>query len=184
MREAAAPPRASAAAPATRRPYVAPSAGRTRQVALTRSPLAGAPLLALWVLLSAVGSGLLLLLLKRPRRARAELADVAALLHPWQMVGARWRARGQRQVRGRDLHALFVPPRAAARATVDMLHDALGSDRPAATGPGAPTDVQLETGPVAEETEELTSLPPTWPARAARHPGLLAVLATLVVAVA
>ena len=86
------------------------------------------------------------------------------------------------RVRGRDLHALFVPPRAAARATVDRLHDALGSDRPVATEAGTPTAVP-ETGPVAEETEALTSLPPTWPARAARHPGLLAVLATLVVAV-
>src|SRR4051812_18957852 len=154
-----------------------------RQVALTRSPLAAAPLLALWVLLSAVGSCLLLLLLKRPRRARAELADVEAFLHPGQMIGARWRARGQRRVRAGDLQRLFVPPRAAARAAVDRLHDALGSDQPAATGPGVPTAVP-ETGPVAEETEELHSLPPTWPARAARHPGLLAALATLVVAVA
>src|SRR6185312_8735183 len=89
----------------------------------------------------------------------------------------------QRTVRRRDLHALFVPPRVAARATVDLFHEALASDVPVAGG-HAPSTALPESGPVAEESEELTALPTTWPARAARHPGLLAVLATLVVALA
>jgi GT2 family glycosyltransferase len=156
---------------------------QARQVALTRGGLAGAPLLALWILLSGLASCLLLLVLKRPRRARAELADLEALLQPGRLIGAWWRARGQRQVRPRDLHGLFVPPHVAARATVDMLHDAVGSDRPVAIGHG-PHATALETGPVADEAEDLTAPPATWVSRAARHPGLLAVLATLIVAVA
>ena len=56
------------------------------------------------------------------------------------------------------------------------------SDQPARTGPRCRPTAQPETGPVRRGAEELTALPTTWPARAARHPGLLAVLATLVVA--
>ena len=124
----------------------------------------------------------MLLLLKQPRRARAELADAAALLRPWPMARARWRARGQRQVRRRDLKALFVPRRVAARSTLDMLHDAVAPDHPARTA-GLPADEQLETGPVPVEQQQLHVLPATWPARVARHPGVLAVLVTLAVAV-
>ena len=83
VREAAAPPTGERVAGAGDAQAVRRAERRQeRQVALTRSPLAAAPLLALWVLLSAVGSCLLLLLLKRPRRARAELADVEALAAP------------------------------------------------------------------------------------------------------
>ena len=170
--------------PGAATPGAAQRAGRRqlREVALTRSSLAGAPLLALWLLLSSLVVAGVLLLLKQPRRARVELADAAALLRPWRMARARWRARGQRQVRRRDLKALFVPRRVAARSTLDMLHDAVAPDHPARTA-GLPADEQLETGPVPVEQQQLHVLPATWPARVARHPGVLAVLVTLAVAV-
>src|SRR6476661_1838756 len=65
--------------PGAATPGAAQRAGRRqlREVALTRSSLAGAPLLALWLLLSSLVVAVLLLLLKQPRRARAELADAA-----------------------------------------------------------------------------------------------------------
>ena len=171
--------------PGAATPGAAQRAGRRqlREVALTRSSLAGAPLLALWLLLSSLVVAVVLLLLKQPRRARAELADAAALLRPWPMARARWRARGQRRVRRRDLKALFVPRRVAARSTLDMLHDAVAPDQPARTV-GVPADEQLETGPVPPEQQQLHVLPATWPTRVARHPGVLAVLVTLAVAVA
>ena len=64
-----------------------------------------------------------------------------------------------------------------------MLHDAVAPDQPARTV-GLPADEQLETGPVPAEQQQLHVLPATWPTRVARHPGVLAVLVTLAVAVA
>ena len=71
----------------------------------------------------------------------------------------------------------------AARSTVDLLHDAVALG-PACSGRGpGPADEQPETGPVPSETAAARHvLPATWPARVARHPGVLAVLVTLVVA--
>ncbi|HYN29883.1 MAG TPA: glycosyltransferase, partial [Dermatophilaceae bacterium] len=95
-----------------------------RRVALTRAPGYAVPLLALWVLLSCVVGALALLLLKRPRAAWAELADVAAL-DPVRWAAARWRTRGRRAVRRRDLRTLFVPGSVVARRVGDAVHEAV-----------------------------------------------------------
>src|SRR6476620_5281283 len=147
-----------------------------RQVALARCSALLVPFLALWITLTSLASGVALLLVKRPRRALLELADVGALLTPWRVVGARWRARGRRELRRRDLHGLFVPAGTALRHTLDAVHDAIAFE-----GRTAPVEVSpdtVESGPVSAESEDLTVLGPTWPQRLARHPGVLAVLLT------
>ena len=150
-----------------------------RQVALARCAVPLLPFLALWITLTSLASGVALLLVKRPRRALLELADVGALLTPWRVLGARWRARGRRELRRRDLHGLFVPTSTALRHTLDAVHDAIafeGRTAPVETSPDT-----VESGPVSDEAEDLTVLGPTWPQRLARHPGVLAVLLTTAV---
>ena len=79
-----------------------------RRVALTRCSPWAVPGLALWVLLSSIGSALVLLLLKRPAHAWVELADLGALVRPFSSIAARWRFRTRRRLRRRDLATLFV----------------------------------------------------------------------------
>lgn len=83
---------------------------RACQVALARASAWAWPWRSLAVLLVSLLGALTLLLLKRPREAAAELAAVAAVLSPWRGLGARWRFRGRRVVRGADLHGLFARP--------------------------------------------------------------------------
>ncbi|MEI2732868.1 MAG: glycosyltransferase [Dermatophilaceae bacterium] len=150
-----------------------------RRVALTRcSPLL-LPFLSVWLVVSALASALLLLLLKRPRHAWAELADLSALGHPVANVKARWRFRGKARLRRRDLQTLFVTTGEATRHTLDRVHDALTPEwarrvEPTPIGP-------VETGPVAEEAEELASLPASLAERVVKNPGVLAVLAATAV---
>lgn len=154
---------------------------RTRQIALTRCSLLATPFLALWMALSTLGSSLALLLVKRPRLAWREFCDLGALFTGWRLLGARWRFRGRRVVRRRDLHGLFVPTRTAVRNTVDAIQDAVtveGSRREESVGPES-----FETGPVSPDAETLTHLPATWPQRVVRHPGFLVVALTAVLAV-
>ena len=154
---------------------------QARRVALTRcSPLV-APFLAAWIVLSSLGSGLLLLLAKRPRAAWAELADIGAVLTPGRTLGARWRSRGTRTLRRRDLRGLFVPRRAVLRHTADLVHDQVGLE------PRTVDDVGTglaEPGPVADEAEDLNVMATSWVASAARNPGLLASLLAAVVSFA
>src|SRR6478672_6527226 len=158
-----------------------------RQVALARCSLPLMPLLALWIGLTSLTSCVALLAVKRPRRALAELGDLAALLTPWRVVGSRWRSRGSRRMRRRDLRGLFVPGAVALRHTLDVIHDAVAFEGAAGSAASltepAPTPATVETGPAADEFEDLSVLPATWPQRLARHPGVLAVLLTTVVAV-
>ena len=122
---------------------------------------------------------LALLLAKRPRAAWAELSDIGAVLTPGRVLGARWRSRGTRQVRRRDLQGLFVPPRTVLRHTTDLIHDEVALE------PGQPSTrrraAEIESGPVADEAQDLNVLGATWASRAARNPGLLVVLAMTVV---
>ncbi|MDV3220026.1 glycosyltransferase family 2 protein [Intrasporangium sp.] len=159
--------------------------GRTRraarQVALARCSWLALPFLALWIAVSAVGAALLLLVAKRPRAAWRELGDVAALLRPAAVLGARWRGRRTRRLRRSDLSTLFVSPTAAARSTLDHIQDVITPERTRAAREAAPT---TETGPTSDEAEALGALPPALPQRIATHPGFLAVVTMLVMTAA
>mgnify|MGYP001179299442 CR=1 FL=1 len=152
-----------------------------RRIALTRCSPWAVPGLALWVLFSSIGSALVLLLLKRPAHAWVELADLGALVRPFSSVGARWRFRSRRRLRRRDLATLFVTPGESLRHTADRVQDALTPDRDGSRGSRA--DVAgAETGPVAEEAEDLNVLSASLPERVFTNPGVLATLAAAIVA--
>jgi hypothetical protein len=148
-----------------------------RRVALARCALWALPFLALWIALSSTVAAAALLLAKRPRSAWAELSDLGAVLTPGRVLGARWRSRGVRRVRRRDLQGLFVPSRTVLRHTGDLIHDQVTFEQVDEDGP---TLEGIESGPVADEVEDLNVLGSTWASRAARNPGLLVtLLATL-----
>ena len=152
---------------------------QARRVALARCAWWSLPLLASWIVLSSAVAGLALLLAKRPRAAWAELSDIGAVLTPGRVLGARWRSRGTRRVRRRDLQGLFVPPRTVLRHTTDLIHDEVAltpAQLDAARGSA------VESGPVADEAQDLNVLGSTWASRAAGNPGLLVVLVMTVAA--
>ncbi len=180
------PPLVARAAPADQSPSEALAARRAtrrmaRRVALARCSPWAVPFLALWVLFSSIGSALVLLLLKRPGHAWVELADLGALIHPFAAVGARWRFRKLRRLRRRDLATLFVTAGESLRHTADRVQEALTPERDdearAALASGAPG----ESGPVAEEAEDLNVLSASIPERIVTNPGILATLAAVVV---
>lgn len=126
---------------------------RARQIALARGPWWSAPFRALATLLTSVVAGLGLLLVKRPAESAAEFADTGAVLSPWRGAGARWRFRGRKRVRYRDLKGLFAPASSAWHGTTDTVHGAL-ADRDNRRAAGT-----LETGPVSAEAESLETAP-------------------------
>lgn len=151
---------------------------QARRVALARCAWWSLPLLAAWIVLTSTVAALALLLAKRPRAAWAEFSDIGAVLTPVRVLGARWRSRGTRQVRRRDLQGLFVPPRTVLRHTTDLIHDEV------ALTPGEADSARaaaIESGPVSDEAQDLNVLGATLASRAARNPGLLVVLAMVVV---
>ena len=152
---------------------------QARRVALARCAWWALPLLAAWVVLSSAVATVALLLAKRPRAAWAEFSDIGAVLTPGRVLGARWRSRGTRQVRRRDLQGLFVPPRTVLRHTTDLIHDEVALEPGEAEAARAEA---VESGPVADEAQDLNLLGATWASRAARNPGLLAVVAMTIVA--
>ena len=152
---------------------------QARRVALARCAWWALPFLAAWIVLSSTLATAALLLAKRPRAAWAELSDIGAVLTLGRVLGARWRSRGTRQIRRRDLQGLFVPPRTVLRHTTDLIHDEVALEPGEADAARAEA---LESGPVADEAQDLNVLGATWASRAARNPGLLAVLITTVVA--
>lgn len=97
----------------------------SRRVALARRPWYLMPLLWLWILVSVLGLALGLLLLKRPRAAGRQLAELGALVDPWRPLAARWRSRGRRRVPARALRGLFVAPGQTRAHAADRLHDVL-----------------------------------------------------------
>lgn len=154
-----------------------------RQVALARcSPYAVAALM-LWIVAASLASAAVLLLVKQPRRAWEELGDVGALITPWRPMAARWRARGSRRVRRRDIRGLFAPPTAGFRDTVDSVQDALSfrSGRPA--DDPADSALPLETGPVSADDQPLEGPARGTGSRILRHPGFLSVMAAAVLSV-
>lgn len=130
---------------------------RQRQLALARGSAWVAPWRALGIAVTSTLAALLLLLVKRPREAGDEWADVRAVLRPGRGLGARMRFRGRRTVRPRDLRGLFVPATIGWRTTLDTVGEALdprertGRDG-SATGRGR---TSTETGPVSDEFAEL-----------------------------
>lgn len=122
---------------------------RARQVALARGSLWGTPWRAVRICVGAVLAALALLLVRRPRAALAELGDIGAVLSGGRSLRARWRFRGRRQVRDRDLRGLFESSRSGWRATGDVMRDPW---TPRPSNPGQ-TRVRagIEKGPVAEE---------------------------------
>ncbi|SDP27764.1 Glycosyltransferase, GT2 family [Pedococcus dokdonensis] len=151
---------------------------QARRVALARCAWWSLPLLSAWIVLSSTLATVALLLAKRPRAAWAEFSDIGAVLTPGRVLGARWRSRGTRRVRRRDLQGLFVPPRTVLRHTTDLIHDEVALE----SGQGDPGRVTVaESGPVADEAQDLNVLGATLASRAARNPGLLIVLAMTVV---
>jgi GT2 family glycosyltransferase len=151
---------------------------QARRVALTRCGPWAVPFLAAWIVLTSLASGLVLLLAKQPRAAWAELADIGAVLTPARTLGARWRSRGTRALRRRDLAGLFVTRRTALRHTADLIHDQVALEPRRHDDAGSEV---VETGPVADEAQDLNVMTASWAARAVRNPGVLATLAALVV---
>ena len=137
-----------------------------RRVALARSSWWAAPFLALWILVSALASAVGLLLLKRPRAAADAFGDLGSL-NPVSVLLNRFRTRGRREVRHRDISSLFVPASSIVRANVDRAHEALISP---------PTSAEQNLSTEGDATP-LTS-------RSALHPVVLAVLATVAVVAA
>lgn len=154
-----------------------------RRVALTRCAPWTLPFLAVWIAVSSVVSAAALLVLKRPAHARVVLGDLGSLVHPITGIRSRWRFRGHKRVRRDHLAGVFVSSGAAAAQTWDKVQEALTPERSRRlTDHGAPASSATETGPVAEEAEDLTVLPASVPQRIAAHPGTLAVVLCLLVA--
>ncbi|HEY3534212.1 MAG TPA: glycosyltransferase, partial [Pedococcus sp.] len=108
---------APTSAPAMRGPAANRVRRQARRVALARCAWWALPFLAVWIAVSSVVAAVALVVAKRPRAAWAELSDVGAVLTPARVIGARWRSRGTRRVRRRDLVGLFVPTRTVLRHT-------------------------------------------------------------------
>jgi GT2 family glycosyltransferase len=152
-----------------------------RQVALARCSLIAAPFLAIWIALAGLGSAAVLLVAKRPQAAWAALGDFASLLTPWRPIAARWRSRGTRRVRRRDLRGLFASPKAGFGLTLDTIHEGVagGSSWPVDDGGSSRA---LESGPTSEDAEALERAPHGAGWRIVRHPGFLAVMASVLFA--
>ncbi|MEP7036385.1 MAG: glycosyltransferase, partial [Actinomycetota bacterium] len=155
-----------------------------RQVALARCSLYAAPFLALWIAVASLSSAAVLLVVKRPRRAWEELSSLGGLLTPWRPMSARWRSRGSRRVRRRDLRSLFAPPRAGFRQAFESIQDAVALSPDGTTRDLVSSAQSLETGPGSDENESLEQPLLGVTSRIMRHPGLLAVLVGALVALA
>ncbi|MEO6142810.1 MAG: glycosyltransferase, partial [Dermatophilaceae bacterium] len=155
-----------------------------RQVALARCSPYAVPFLALWIALSSLGSGAVLLVLKRPRAAWDELSGIGSLLTPWRPIAARRRSRGIRRVGRRNLRGLFPSPRTGFRQTLDTIADAvaLGADLP--TDDRVSTAQSLETGPASDDSESLERMTRGVASKVLAHPGFLAVLVGALLALA
>ncbi|WP_148043275.1 glycosyltransferase [Flexivirga caeni] len=150
---------------------------RHRQVALARCSLLGLPFMALWILVSCTLLCLLMLVLKRPRRAFAEFAQATAPLGVARIVGARWRFVGRATTRRRNLRGVFVPWRGAVEHALTSVGDAIVLEP---TRRDIPQTEPVETGPVGDDAESMPVLSGrqgVW-----RNPGLWLVLALLAAA--
>jgi len=162
-----------------------------RQVALARCSPYAVPFLALWIALAALGSAALLLILKRPQRAWVELSGLGPLLTPWRPMSARWRSRGARSIRRRDLRGLFATRRSGFRQGFERVHDAVAmapggssQDRDGIGASAIGSAPSLETGPGSDESESLQEPMRALTSRIVGHPGFLAVTVGALVSLA
>lgn len=134
---------------------------RTRQLALARGSALALPWRTLSIALVSLVAAFGLLLVKRPRDAGGEMADVVAMLAPWRGLGARWRNRSRVTVPRRHLRGLFDTSATAWRGTADLVQDAF---TPRAAGSRRSTGSALESGPVGEDQHVLEHGPsrPWW----------------------
>lgn len=153
-------------------------------VALARCSWPALPLVLVWLVVGGLVRSAGLLAGKAPRRAADELvATLAVALTPWTWCGSRWRARGTRSVRRRDVSRLLTPRLGFVRAGVERLGGLAARESPA----DEPALVAAESGPVADEADPVALPPVRWPRRLARHPMtavLLAVTTTTALATA
>lgn len=152
---------------------------RHRQVALARASLLGLPFMALWVFVSSAVLGLLMLLLKRPRRSLAEFAQATAPLGLVRVIGARWRFIGRASTRRRNLRSIFVPWRGALEHAVGTIGDAITLEP---TRRDIPVTEPVETGPVSGDAESMPVGPAPGRGGVLRNPGLWVFLVLLVAA--
>lgn len=155
-------------------PLDATTRRRVRQLALARGPLWSQPWRSLTLLVGLLVTGLVLLVRQRPRQALGEWSDALAALTPGRGLAARWRFRGRRRVRHRDLQGLFETRASAWRGTVE----ATPRPVPALAARAEPARARslAEPGPVSDEALSLG------PARATRWwswPLVLAFLLTV-----
>ncbi|AKU16222.1 glycosyltransferase [Luteipulveratus mongoliensis] len=151
-------------------PLSARTLRRHRQVALARCSWFGMPFVALWTMLSCTALGVVLLLVKRPRHAFAELGQATAPLGVRRVLGARARFGTRGVTRRRDLDALFVPLGAASQHAWDAVRDAVSTEP---SGHDLLDDPdRLESGPVSDESGALPAVRSTWIRRTLRHAGL------------
>ena len=166
------------------------SRSQGRHIALARCSPYAVPVIALWIAAAGLVSAVALLLAKRPRRAWEELGDVGSLMTPWRPMAARWRSRGLRQIRRRDLRGLFVSPRDGFRHALETIHDAVDLVSEPVFGSEPSTDDRIgmaqamESGPVSDESESLEQPAVPLATRVGRHPGFLAVLVGILLSVA
>lgn len=165
-----------------------------RRIALARCPGRLVPWYAVRILLGALLLSAALLVLKRPRAAFAELSDAGAALTSWRSLGSRRRARRTAVVGGAGLGGLLAPHGRALTGVRDEVYRGLphlpsvvsptgGGTGPGGRGGAAGTGSSLaEPGPVSDEATDLDG--DDLGARAARHPGVLAVLTSVGLAVA
>ncbi|NNG40204.1 glycosyltransferase [Flexivirga sp. ID2601S] len=150
---------------------------RHRQVALARCSLLTLPVMALWILLSCTALGVVMLLLKRPRRSLAEFAQATAPFGIARILGARWRFVGRATTRRRNLRGVFVPWTGAVGHALDSIGDAVAIEP---TRRDIATPGSTETGPVPDEAEAMPAS--TRAGGVLRNPGVPLVLVLLVVA--
>ena len=181
---------AAASANGARSPDLSADAARRRdrshgrQVALARCSPYAVPFLALWIASASLVSAVVLLAVKQPRRAWEELGDLGSLMTPWRPLAARWRARGIRRIRRRDLRGLFVSTRDGFRQALDTVHDAVEIGSASSSDDGVGIAPAMESGPVSDDSESLETLRLGLTARVLRHPGFLAVLVGALLSVA
>jgi len=154
-----------------------------RQVALARCSPYAVPILAIWIAVASLGSAAVLLVAKRPHGAWTALGDITSLMTPWRPMAARWRARGTRQVRSRDLRGLFASPKDGFDGAFDAIHDGAVTAGSVARFPrfvdaSFGTRSAMESGPASEDAESLERAGAGAGWRILRHPGFLAVLAS------
>ena len=100
---------------------------QARRVALTRAHVTTAPFLALWIAMSSLLTGLVLVVLKRPGMGADELASLPAAFD-LRTLRSRLRGRAPREVSRGDLDALFVPGQDARRRLIDEARGSVGGD--------------------------------------------------------